>query len=186
MPPACGGRYRSLTSAWSAAPLTETRARAHTNTACSLTLSCTGLEADSVWQQIPSDFCSFWNHFSALFSAGRPWCLQIVPLSLPLGMFIKFLQSSLYFSATPPPLFRARCLSLAPLELELGAKNRSSPCCFCFVFLLWREYSSIRGAVYILLLLSGAFAHSLPKRHLSVYWLRRRRIIWAARKLLSP
>lgn len=40
-----------------------------------------------------------------------------------MGMFIKFLQSSLYFSALPP--FRT-------VELELDAKTRRSLCVFFF------------------------------------------------------
>lgn len=90
---------------------------------CSLTLSCTGLEVYSVWRQIPLDFCSFWNYFSALLSAGRLQCLQIVPLSLPLGMFIKFPHSLPFF--------------LLSIVLALALLNRSAvltpdaPLTFC-------------------------------------------------------
>lgn len=141
--------------------------------ACSLTLSCTGLEAYSVWQQIPSDFCSFWNNFSALFSAGRPWCLQIVPLSLPLGMFIKFLQSSLYFFSFPS----LHCLGLTPLELELSANTWRSP------YFLCQEYSSIRGPVYSIPA-QWCLAQLLPKRHLNIHWLYRHHIVWAMFELI--
>lgn len=112
---------------------TRWQKRARIHAACSLTLSCTGLEAYSVWRQIPSDFCGFWNHFSALFSAGRPWCLQIVPLSLPLGMFIKFLQSSLFSSL--------HCLSLTPLELEVCASTWRCSRCLC------QEHGSLSGSI---------------------------------------
>lgn len=128
---------------------------AHIHVVCSLTLSCTGLEAYSVWRQIPLDFCSFWNHFSVLFSAGRPWCLEIVPLSLPLGMFIKFPQSSLFSSPSPLAIVLA-----SPLLNLSSVLIPDVPHSFC---IRWKVHYE---GLCIIFILRGALnsRHLLPKR----------------------
>lgn len=90
----------------------------------------------------------------------RQALMPVVPLSLPLGMFIKFLQSSLFSSPSPLPIVLA-----SPLLNLSSVLIPDVPLSFCVRSTVQNE------GLYIIFILSSALSstHLLPKRQLNIY-----------------